>query len=412
MRDFLGHQLLSWLESFGIASYFAIILQSLIVFIIIVILAVISDFIARKLILSLISKMVKKTKNEWDDILLKRNVFNKLSHFAPAILVYMSAGVINHQGLSDFVVGASHVYMICLVIVLLDNFLSALIDIYQTMPMSKNRPIKGFVQVVKIFFYAMGVISIMALLFDKNPLSIIAGMGAFAAVLILVFKDTILGFVASVQLSVNQMVNVGDWISMPSKNTDGTVLDISLNTVKIQNWDKTISTIPTYSLVSESFSNWKGMEESGGRRIKRHFCIDMKSVHFLSEEEILEFEKIDLISNYIKTKKAEIAKLNKNVNTLVNQRRLTNVGTFRIYLEEYLKQNVNINTEMTFLVRQLQASEKGLPIEIYVFSKDIEWANYEAIQSDIFDHIFAVLPEMGLSVFQNPTGDDFHKLVN
>jgi len=412
MKDFLGHKLLTWLESFGIIPHFAILLQSIIVFIILVLLAIISDFIARKIILSLIAKMVKKTKTEWDDILLKRNVFNKISHFAPAIIIYMSAGLINHQGLSNFVIGASHIYMIMLLIVLLDNFLSSIIDIYQSMPMSKNRPIKGFVQVIKIFFYAMGTISIIALLFDKNPLSIIAGMGAFAAVLILVFKDTILGFVASVQLSVNQMVNVGDWISMPTKNTDGTVIDISLNTVKIQNWDKTISTIPTYCLISESFSNWKGMEDSDGRRIKRHICIDMKSVHFLTDNEISEFGKIDLISDYIKNKKDEIAKYNLNGKSSLNQRRLTNVGTFRIYLEEFLKHNKNINTEMTFLVRQLQASEKGLPIEIYVFSKDKEWANYEAIQSDIFDHILAVLPEMGLSVFQNPTGDDFQKILN
>ena len=242
------------------------------------------------------------------------------------------------------------------------------------------------------------------------------GLGAMAAVLILVFKDTILGFVASIQLSANKMVNVGDWISMPKYNADGTVIDISLNTVKVQNWDKTIATIPTYALVSESFNNWKGMEESGGRRIKRSINIDMKSVDFLNKDQIDKFRKYHVLKDYITSKEKEISDYNKSLkldeDTITNGRKMTNLGTFRKYLENYLHNHPKIHQDMTFLVRHLQPTEKGLPIEIYVFSNDQAWANYESIQADIFDHILAIIPEFGLRVFQNPTGDDFQKLAS
>jgi len=412
MKDLLGIQLKELLNSYGVNNYWAIIFQSIIAIVVVVIVAWISDRLSKKIIISIITKVVRKTKNHWDDILLKRKVFNKISHFTPAIIIYFSAGMIDHQGLSNFVQNGAFVYMVILSIILIDTFLNASNDIYNTLPVSKTRPIKGYLQIVKIFFYTMGIISIIAIFFDESPFKIIAGMGAFAAVLILVFKDTILGFVASIQLSANKMVNIGDWIAMPSKGADGTVIDISLNTVKVQNWDKTISTIPTYALVSESFNNWKGMEESGGRRIKRHINIDVKSIHFLSEEEMEEFENIKLIKDYMSQKKKEIRSVNPKNEIPVNQRRLTNIGTFRKYVEAYLMAHPKIHNNMTFLVRQLQASEKGLPMEIYVFSNDQEWANYEAIQSDIFDHILAVVSEFHLRIFQNPTGDDFQKLTN
>ena len=411
MKDFLGIHLKDWLINQGVTESLAIILQSVIVVIVVLILAWLSNIVSRKILITIITKLVRRTKTHWDDILLERKVFNKVSHFAPAIIINISAGMIYHDVIGSFIQDATHVYMIILTLMLIDSFFSAANDIYNTLPVSKTRPIKGYIQIVKIFFYAMGSISIIAIFIDKSPLSILTTMGAFAAVLILVFKDTILGFVASIQLSANKMVNIGDWISMPSKNADGTVIDISLNTVKVQNWDKTISTIPTYSLVSESFNNWKGMEESGGRRIKRHLNIDVKSIHFLNDDEIEMAAKIKLISNYIADKKKEIKLSNPDDEILVNQKRLTNIGTFRKYIEAYLQNHPKINRNMTFLVRQLQPSEKGLPIEIYVFSNDQEWANYEAIQSDIFDHILAIVPEFNLRVFQNPTGDDFNKLI-
>jgi len=412
MKELLGEQLKNGLKYIGIAEYWAIILQSIIAGLLVIIIAWIANLVAKKILVSIITKLVRKTKTHWDDILLERKVFNKIAHFAPAAIIYFSAGMIDHEGLNNFLQNGAYVYMVVLAIMLIDTFLNAGNDIYNTMPVSKTRPIKGFLQIVKIFFYAMGIISILALFINKDPLKIIAGMGAFAAVILLIFKDTILGFVASIQLSANKMVNIGDWISMPSKGTDGTVIDISLNTVKVQNWDKTISTIPTYALVSESFSNWKGMEESGGRRIKRHLNLDVKSIHFLSDDEIEKFEKIHLLKDYLIEKKSEIRSNNPKGEIPVNQKRLTNIGTFRKYVEAYLYSNPKIHNNMTFLVRQLQPTEKGLPLEIYVFSNDQEWANYEAIQADIFDHILAIVPEFNLRVFQNPTGDDFQKLAN
>jgi miniconductance mechanosensitive channel len=412
MKELLGVQLKNWFINEGVSEYWAVIFQSAIAIIAVLFIAWISDIIAKRILMAFITRVVRKTKTQWDDILLERKVFSKISHFAPALIIYSSASYIDHQTWSNVVENGAYVYMVVLAIMLLDTFLNAGNDIYNTMPVSRTRPIKGYIQIVKIFFYALGIISIIAVLFDQNPLKIIAGMGAFAAVILLIFKDTILGFVASIQLSANKMVNIGDWISMPSKGADGTVIDISLNTVKIQNWDKTISTVPTYALVSESFNNWKGMEESGGRRIKRHLNIDVKSIHFLSEEDINKFEQIYLIQDYMKEKKEEIRSANPEGEIPVNQRRLTNVGTFRKYIEAYLHSHPKIHKNMTFLVRQLQPSEKGLPIEIYVFSNDQAWANYEAIQADIFDHIFAIVPEFNLKVFQNPTGDDFQKLMN
>jgi miniconductance mechanosensitive channel len=296
----------------------------------------------------------------------------------------------------------------------IDAVINAFHEIYHRLPISKGRNIKGFVQVVKIIFYFAGIILIISIFSGAAPKVLLGGLGAMAAVLILVFKDTILGFVASIQLSANKMVNVGDWISMPKYDADGDVIDISLTTVKVQNWDKTIATVPTYALVSQSFNNWKGMEDSGGRRIKRSINIDMSSVGFLDEAQIEKFRKFHLLNQYITKMNKEISDYNKSLklddSIVTNGRRLTNLGTFRVYLENYLHSHPKINQDMTFLVRHLQPTEKGIPMEIYVFSKDQAWANYEAIQADIFDHILAIMPEFGLRVFQNPTGSDFQSL--
>jgi len=279
----------------------------------------------------------------------------------------------------------------------LNALLKAFDDIYNTFDFAKERPIKGYIQVVQIVVYSIAVLI---------SISVVFGIDMTA--------DTILGLVAGVQLTANNMVKIGDWISMPSHNTDGTVLEITLNTVKVQNWDKTISTVPTYALVTNSFSNWRGMEESGGRRIKRNIGIDMQSVKFCDDEMLLKFRKIAYLNEYIDKKSEELIEYNKvnkfDDSVLVNGRRMTNIGVFRKYLEEYLTHHPKINKEMTFLVRHLQPTEKGIPIEIYVFSKDQAWANYEAIQADIFDHILAVLPEFGLRVFQFPTGGDLKNL--
>jgi miniconductance mechanosensitive channel len=274
---------------------------------------------------------------------------------------------------------------------------------------SNRIPIKGFIQVFKIIIYFTAAIFIISILLNKTPIYLFSGLSALTAVLMFIFKDAILGFVAGIQLSANRMVATGDWISMPKYGADGDIVEIALTTVKVQNWDKTITTIPTYALITESFKNWRGMSESGGRRIKRAISIDMNTIGFCTEDMLRRFGKIQYISDYIEKKKIELQEINKieqvDTSSLVNGRRMTNIGTFRAYVEAYL------NKEMTFLVRQLAPTEHGLPIEIYVFSKDQEWANYEAIQANIFDHILAVVPEFDLRVFQDPSGSDFSKLI-
>ena len=392
--------------------------RTVIVAIIIFSLAILADLITRRIIVSGIKRIVRKTKTQIDDILIQRRVFHKIAHVIPGLLIYSTAGFIfsDYPVLGDFVTRLALIYIIIIILLSIDSFINALHQIYLTTPISQGRPIKGYVQVVKIIIYFIAIILIIASLTKESPGKLLTGLGAMAAVLMLVFKDTILGFVASIQLSANKMVVPGDWIEMPSHNADGTVIDISLNTVKVQNWDKTIATVPTYALVSDSFRNWKGMEESGGRRIKRSLNIDMNSVRFVDDEMAEKFKKIHLLKDYVVSREEEILKYNEDNkidgSILVNGRRMTNLGTFRKYVEEYLLQHPKIHNDMTFLVRQLQPDEKGLPLEIYVFSNDQAWANYEAIQSDIFDHILAVLPEFDLKVFQNPSGRDFQNLVS
>lgn len=405
----------SWLSEKGLSDNLVIFVENATVVLVTAGLAILADFIIKKLIVSSIARLAKRSKNRWDDIFVRRKVFNRLAHLGPAVIVYYSFQFLfEADRLVNFLGNLTQAYMVLVVLLVIDAVLNALHEIYRSLPISRGRNIKGYIQVVKILFYFIAVILIISIFSGEAPKTLIASLGALAAVLILVFKDTILGFVASIQLSANKMVSVGDWISMPKYNADGDVIDISLNTVKVQNWDKTIATIPTYALVSESFNNWKGMEESGGRRIKRSISIDMNSVGFLNREQVEKFRKYYLLRDYINEKEKEIAGYNKSLEldeeTVTNGRKMTNLGTFRKYLENYLRNHPKIHQEMTFLVRHLQPTDRGLPLEIYVFSNDQAWANYEAIQADIFDHILAIMPEFGLKVFQNPTGADFRKI--
>jgi miniconductance mechanosensitive channel len=405
------------LDGSGLSENLAIFIENATVILVTIGLALLADFILKKVIIGSINRLVRRSKNEWDDVFVERKVFNRLAHLAPALIVYYSLHYIfEAPNLVNILGNLVQSYMVLVVLLVIDALLNALHEIYRRLPVSRGRNIKGFVQIVKIVFYCAAVILIISIFSGQAPKVLLTSVGALAAVLILVFKDTILGLVASIQLSANNMVNVGDWISMPKYNADGDVIDISLNTVKVQNWDKTIATIPTYALVSESFNNWKGMEESGGRRIKRSINIDMKSVVFLDQEQIEKFRKYHLLADYITAKEKEIAEYNRSLelddSIVTNGRRMTNLGTFRAYLENYLHNHPKIHQEMTFLVRHLQPTDKGLPLEIYVFSKDQAWTNYEALQADIFDHILAIMPQFGLRVFQNPTGDDFQKLAS
>lgn len=379
------------------------------------IVAMIVHWITKILVIKIIHRLVEKSKTDWDDYLLKHKVFQSLSHLASALVFYYSCNFSQIPEVTSLLTTFTNIYFVIIFVKVVSGTLKAANDIYLTTPYSASRSIKGYIQLVMILVYFVAIIFIVAFIFKKSPIGLLTGLTAFAAVLLLVFKDPILGLVASIQLSANNMLKPGDWIEVPKHNANGTVVDISLTTVKVQNGDKTISTIPTYSLVTDSFLNWSGMEESDGRRIKRFINIDMKSVRFCDEKMLNKFQQFRLISDYVIEKQAEIAEHNKSLgvtdDSIPNGRRQTNLGIFRKYLEEYLKNNPYINNDMTLLVRHLQPSEIGLPIEIYGFSKEKQLNNYEGIQADIFDHILAVIPEFELRVFQSPSGSDINDLT-
>lgn len=416
MNSVFGLKLKDWLTNIGLSEHYAIYFKNFIVILLIALVSFLAYYITKKILIKVIRRLVSRSKVKWDDILVNNKVLRRFSHLVPAIIIYYFAknGLIDFPKISNIVQSASYIYMLIFGMFILDALLSALHDIYSTFPASKERPIKGYIQTIKIIIYFIGTIVIISVLLDRSPLKLLASLGAIAAILILVFKDTILGLVSGIQLTANQMVKIGDWITMPSKSADGTVMEITLNTVKVQNFDKTIVTIPTYALISESFQNWKGMEESGGRRIARSIFIDLKSVKFCDHEMLEKFKRIKLIQDYISDKQIDIDKHNAELgiddNDKVSRRNLTNIGVFRKYIEIYLSNHPKIhgkNSGYTLIVRQLQSTENGLPVQIYAFSKDQAWALYEQVQADIFDHIFAVIPEFELRVFQNPTGDDF-----
>jgi miniconductance mechanosensitive channel len=371
--------------------------------------------IVRRILLNIITRFAERTNTDWDDVLIRRRVFHRLALFAPTILVFRLAPVVFQTSqAAEFLRGAAQIFMLVVAMLVVDALLNSVNDIYQQFPVSRRIPILGYLQVVKILVTVAVIIVAVSIVINQSPLILLSGLGALTAVILLIFKDSILGLVAGIQLVANDMVRPGDWIEMPKYGADGDVIEITLNTVKVQNWDKTITTIPTYSLISDSFKNWRGMSESGGRRIKRAVYIDVSSVRFCTPEMVEKFSRIQVLKEYIERKRIEMGEYNKKHNidesVLVNGRRMTNLGTFRAYLVEYLKRHPKIHQEMTFLVRHLQPTELGLPIEIYVFSNDQAWANYEGIQADIFDHIFATLPEFGLRPFQNPTGSDIASL--
>ncbi len=359
----------------------------------------------------------QRSKNKFDDLLIKHRLFRRISYLVPTIILYyfIQDSIFATPVLVNIIRRILEVFFVLIIVLIVDSILSSLNDYYDRFEFSKDHPIKSLVQIIKIILYLFGSLFAIATLLHRDLNSLFIGLGTLSAVLMLVFRDPILGFVGGLQLIFNKMIRIGDWISMPQYNADGTVLEITLTTVKVQNWDKTIVTIPTYSLISNSFQNWRGMEEAGGRRIKRAVSIDMDSVHFVSEEELIRFRKIKMLRPYLEKKEKEIEAYNKKFNmdpeVLVNGRRQTNLGIFRAYLKAYLTNREDIRNDMTFLVRHLPPSEKGIPIEIYVFTKTIEWAAYEDIQADIFDLVLAVLPEFGLRVYQFPKSGDFSRLA-
>ena len=406
-----------WLAGLGLGEAGAEALATLMVAALVALVGVLAHVIARRILLRLVRAAARRTKTSWDDTFVEVGLFSRLSHMVPALIFYLATPVVlvAYPPVAAVAMATASVYMALVGLTVFDALLNGGERIYQSFAISKRFEIRTIVQSIKVVVYLIGGVTVLAVLLGKSPVVFFSGLGAFTAVLLLIFKDTILGFVAGIQLATNNMVRKGDWVEMPGHNADGTVLDVSLTTVKVQNWDKTITTIPTYALVAEPFKNWRGMEESEGRRIKRAVHLDVTSIKFCDEGMIERFKKIQSIRDYVERKLEEVAAHNREIDAdeslLVNGRHLTNVGTFRAYLEHYLRGHPMVHPDMTFLVRQLAPTEHGLPIEIYVFSKDQTWASYEAIQADIFDHILAVLPLFELRPFQAPTGFDLRALA-
>ena len=367
--------------------------------------AFIANFIAKKIMLRVIHKIAKRSKSTWDDDLIAQKVFDRLSHIAPALIIYLlsSAFIKDNEVIVAVLNRLSYAYIAIVAAAVVDAFLSFAVVRAKKSPALADKPVNSWVQVVKIMVWLFTVIVIIATLLDKSPWALLGGLGALTAVLMLVFKDSIMGLVASIQISALNLVRVGDWVEIPKYGTDGDVIEISLNTIRVQNWDKTISSVPTYALISDGFKNWRGMSESGGRRIKRSVRIDLNSIGFLSDSDFESLTKVQALAPYLSSRKSEINEWNTQQDVS-----LTNVGTFRAYLRSWLAANPAVHEDMTFLVRQLPSDEFGLPIEIYIFSKEQRWVQYEGIMADIFDHIFAVLPEFNLRAFQRPAGADFN----
>lgn len=401
------------LEDFGVTGDMVVYLANTIMIIAIAALSIAANFITKKIVLKVITYYIHNNRYTWDNYLLERQVFHKLSHIVPAIIIYNAAAIFPLY--QQLIVKGVMFYLIIVMLMVINSFLDAAHDIYRTFEISKARPIRGYIQFVKIFVYIICGILLISILIGESPIILLSGIGALSAVIMLIFKDSILGLVAGVQLTSNDMVRVGDWIEMPKYGADGDIIDISLNTVKVQNWDKTITTIPTYALISDSFKNWRGMQQSGGRRIKRSVFVDTSSVTICSPEMIEKLKKIHYLNDYIVSKEKEIEQYNLengiDRSIKVNGRALTNIGIFRAYIQRYLEHHPKIHKGMTCMVRQMQPTETGLPLEIYAFSNDITWAVYEGVQSDIFDHILAVAPEFGLRIFQNPTGYDMRSMM-
>ncbi len=412
----IGTGIKEWLTGQGFSHGFASGFSDVTDFLIALAFITAIYYILKTVVLALVRKLTRKSSTTWDDALYHSRFFHKVLLLVPGVLLGFAAPFTLDEfpGALNRVLQFTQIYLVFVSLLSVNAFLNAIYEIYQGFEVSKSKPIKGYLQVFKIVLFVFGTIIAISMLLGKSPVYLLGGLGAFSAILLLIFKDPILGLVGGIQLSANDMVRPGDWIVQQKSGADGVVTEISLTTVKVQNWDKTITTVPTYSLVSESFTNWRGMEESGGRRIKRSVYIDVNSVKFCSQEMIDRFRKINLVSDYVEQKESELAAYNKSNNVdnsvLVNGRRQTNLGVFRAYLMSYLRSNPDIRQDMTFLVRQLQPGESGIPMEIYVFSKVQEWARYEDIQSDIFDHVLAAVPEFELQVFQNPSGADFRKL--
>lgn len=367
-----------------------------------ILISIIAYFISKKYIIKIIHKLIFKTKSELDNTFIKTGFFEQLAHLVPPVIIlYFSQ--FYPQNISSSVSQIIKFWIAVVIIKTIDKFLSTTLEIYNTLEISKDKPIKGYIQLLKMIVYILGFIIAVCVLVGISPWGVLSGVGAFTAVLMFIFKDTILSLVASVQIVANDLFRVGDWIEAENFGADGEVIDIALHSVKVQNWDKTIVTIPTYKFMESSFKNWRGMEKSGGRRIKRSLFIDVNSIKFCNTELLEKLDKIEILKEYLKEKQKVVDTTNE---ITLNKRKLTNIGTFREYIKRYLENNPNIDSKnFTFIIRQLQPTSKGVPLEVYAFSNKNKWAEYEAVQSDIFDHLLVALKEFDLRLYQEPSGE-------
>jgi miniconductance mechanosensitive channel len=373
--------------------------------------------LVQRLVLRTVADLAKRTATTWDDLVIEKQLLHRISWAVPWLLAYEFVARVPYAS-AEAIQGFRRLALCALVFVTLRSlaaFLGIVETIYSRYPSALNRPIKGYLQIVMIVASMFGAITMISIMLDRSPWLLLSGLGAMTAVLLLVFRDTLLSLVAGIRITTNDLIRVGDWIEMPQFSADGDVVEIALHAIKVQNWDRTFSVIPTHAFLEHSFRNWRGMTDSGGRRIKRPIYIDMSSIRFLSPEEIERFKTFDLLRDYIERKQAELDEWNRthpqNRDAQVNARRLTNVGTLRAYISAYLRQHPAIHQEMIQLVRQLAPTQKGLPIEIYAFSAKIGWVDYEGVQADIFDHVLSLVPEFGLRLFQAPSGSDFANLA-
>ena len=374
-----------------------------------------ANFICRTVLLHVVTKLVKNTKVTWDDVLFDKKVLVNLSRMVAPVLIYVLLPVVfpREPDVVSFLQRLCMIYIIATFLRFINVFLTAIYHVYSEKEQFKDRPLKGLLQTAQVTLFFIGGIAIVSILMNKSPAVLLTGLGASAAILMLVFKDSIMGFVSGIQLSANNMLRVGDWIVMSKYGADGTVIEVTLNTVKVRNWDNTITTIPPYALVSDSFQNWRGMQDAGVRRIKRSLLIDQSSVHFMTSQEQDKLKNFLLLDHYLNSKNEELEQSNQQLvnQSQYNHRRLTNLGTFRAYIEFYLKQHPSINNTEALIIRQLQPTSEGLPLEIYAFTQTALWKEYENIQSDIFDHLIAIIPEFGLKLYQAPSGTDFRQLA-
>ncbi len=380
-------------------------------------LAWLADILVKRIALGVVTRIARRTRSHWDDALVESKVFQRLAWLMPVVVLHY--GITLVPGLSDGFVqvvrNVATAWTALAVSLAGVAALDAVNRIYEQRPESRERPIKGFLQMAQLVLYIVGGILVISALIDRSPLVLLGGLGAMGAVAMIVFKDTLLSLAASIQLTSQKVIQVGDWLELPQYGADGDVIDVALYTITVQNWDKTITVIPTHRVMSDSFKNWRGMTEAGGRRIKRSIRIDVNTIRFLDGQEIERFKSFRLLDDYINGKQAELDKYNAAIgvdrDSDVNLRRLTNIGTLRAYIVNYLRHHPAIHDDMTLIVRQLQPGDDGLPIEIYCFANDTNWVSYEGVQSDLFDHVCAIVPEFGLRLFQKPSGVDVAALA-